>query len=1229
MTKKIAPPSFLLALLAIYGLPSCQRVDKGQSEKKGLSQQEEQVESLQENELIWAGLSGNPPRFIDFGEEKGLGYIEVQTKLIRKALVEAGFKLRYEYFSSARIAHEFSRKSPICFYPIEWKNPERTFATAPDRIYSIALDFTGEETRSIVIRKGEEARFSRYLDSKGNLVLKELLQDVTLKTLLPKTEGLGPEFNPVYRYLSDGSIEITKPYRKHVETRVLRDNNQLVQMLEGGRFDYLLDTFIIADDYKAIRSGKTPFTSLAYETGSIQSITDPEITLTSVTCSLHDTVKRAMPVINAAIRDFRGPVWSYRTAKTRDQFEPGVAKGYYSSLSSRFSHEIASAAADFWYPMQLKHFPDLTRFVLTAQEEAKAKVLASSTPQEVLPEFKPIQKASWVLLRPGPSAIWILPKSDAIDLAISRKSSFLQNSSWLQGTHCSKDYLNAWTPDQIEFLQHPVDPTKDHEGSFEEILAQIRSHHPNGQDITSFSILARGLTADQIQQALSRTQQDSLTQLDLVSVSAEALKEVLPKVPLSLDRLNLWGSDLGNERLAPILRKFRKLKHLKLSCAAMHPTDYFESLFALPSQMVSISVGETVVPWTKERAAEFGRKSFPELETFDLGNSYIDDRHCQILGILPPGLKELKLNGTLLTSECLERVFRRDFPKLRVLELAMARFSTQAKRMLRLPPSVESLDLSDSIREGVFEHIQLPTRLKSLSIKGAGVEPDEFRQIARHLSSKVESLNLSDAPRLNFTLLKALEDAGVTEVEDLRLANLNLSLPPEERQKQFGGVVEALQSLKVSRLEIQNARLSNFLLSQISHNWAAWLKEVNLSQNFISSGALISFLKVSPQLEALDLSDLPEVNAQLLANDLPKNLLTLSIENNGLSDTDLESLVPKLPRKLAKLNLSGSLFGSRGAKVLGRSLGQDTPRLVDLHLVSSLPEAAWDSILLHLPSDLKTLTFGPALLGARSTSLILKNLPTHLASLHTERVRLTAAHPFEVIRQLPPGLGRFSMGKGSALDGINDSAPPDPSLSKTQWPGALRLLTLTASDWSRNSLQAIFRALPPVSRCDVGIANSKTTAAELRELVAHAKGQLPLVDVSSATISPPMIHELNQLRPQFLSLNNIKLESCRLSDLRSAALQNLKVLGLNGAKASNQDLIALVKRLPPHMYVLSLSGTRLDYSDVDPLIAALPRGLFRLNVAGTQIGPKGVKKFKDYAKRIEEKTGFRPLVVTQ
>ena len=90
---------------------------------------------------------------------------------------EHGFSIQQDWMTPARIAHEFKIGSPICTYPVKWRDPAQTFATKPDRIYSIPLKLEGDESHKLIFHQEDLSKFQKHFDKKGDLNIDSLLQD--------------------------------------------------------------------------------------------------------------------------------------------------------------------------------------------------------------------------------------------------------------------------------------------------------------------------------------------------------------------------------------------------------------------------------------------------------------------------------------------------------------------------------------------------------------------------------------------------------------------------------------------------------------------------------------------------------------------------------------------------------------------------------------------------------------------------------------------------------------------------------------------------------------------------------------------------------------------------------------------------------------------------------------------------------------------------------------------
>ena len=73
--------------------------------------------SLSSKEIIFAGISGVPPRYIESGLDKGTGWVEYETLEVRKGMKEDGFKFKVEYMSSSTNCPRISCRQSDLHFP--------------------------------------------------------------------------------------------------------------------------------------------------------------------------------------------------------------------------------------------------------------------------------------------------------------------------------------------------------------------------------------------------------------------------------------------------------------------------------------------------------------------------------------------------------------------------------------------------------------------------------------------------------------------------------------------------------------------------------------------------------------------------------------------------------------------------------------------------------------------------------------------------------------------------------------------------------------------------------------------------------------------------------------------------------------------------------------------------------------------------------------------------------
>ena len=239
--------------------------------------------------IIFAGISGHPPRFIDSGPNRGTGWVENMTQEVRKGMKEDGFKIKLEWMSPARIAHEFRVKSSICTFPFAWNDPKATFEKKPDRLYSIALDFEEESEHSIMFDRNKLARFKKHVNAKGDLNIEHLLDDPTLKVVFVRDQNYGRLTRKLIEINEAGDQVIRKKYEDHISLILPRDNRQLIEMLNANRFDYIFSNSIEDQDFVSSGIDKNHFDKLNYSTSHVKDLKDPELVQISIACAINPT----------------------------------------------------------------------------------------------------------------------------------------------------------------------------------------------------------------------------------------------------------------------------------------------------------------------------------------------------------------------------------------------------------------------------------------------------------------------------------------------------------------------------------------------------------------------------------------------------------------------------------------------------------------------------------------------------------------------------------------------------------------------------------------------------------------------------------------------------------------------------------------------------------------------------------------------------------------------------
>ena len=205
-------------------------------------------------------------------------------------------------------------------------------------------------------------KFKKHFDEKGDLNIDSLLQDKTLKTLLVRDFDYGSLGLKVLDVDAQGDQFVRKDYQDHVILLLVKDNRQILEMLNAHRFDYVFADAIEDQDFKLTGIKKEKFKEISYQTERIgQNIQDPRVVMVSIACSIHPLTLKLLPSINEKISRIREFDWFMAKILYRQNLDSKFFKYITGSewLNMQFRGVFEAGGADYWYPKQQKFFPGL------------------------------------------------------------------------------------------------------------------------------------------------------------------------------------------------------------------------------------------------------------------------------------------------------------------------------------------------------------------------------------------------------------------------------------------------------------------------------------------------------------------------------------------------------------------------------------------------------------------------------------------------------------------------------------------------------------------------------------------------------------------------------------------------------------------------------------------------------------------------------------------------------
>lgn len=1186
----------LLSLAIVGALVGLWVVQSSQSPSRGAlakSDSPPQPPLTDQDEIIFAGISGLAPRYIESGPDRGFGWVDRQTLEIRKGMKIDGFRIKQEWMTPARIAHEFKKKHPICVYPVEWHHPESVFKQKPDRIYSIGLEFGGEASRSIIFNKEDYPKFKKFVDLKGDLILEALIRDSSLKTLLVRDRDYGP-LNEILTDVDDrGDRVVRKEFQKNVMLLVTKENRQLIEMLHAKRFDYTFSDSIEAQDLTSSKLDESQFMKLNFKNSSIERVGDPELVMRSIACAEHSLTLQAMPYFNKWIQMLRGTEWERRILNYRLKIDPNLKllEDPYNrtSLFNRFGGAITRGALDAWYPRQQKYFPGLAVYP-PAGAPPKLESASSEAPRP--------RKAGWALFQEDSSSVMILSEAELGFLSSFPERSFTEKDK-LYRFEQVYDALNEKQRNLIQRESHTLQP-----------LEELPIPSPKG--LKSLTLFAVGLSVSEVARFEPLISTSQLESLAVIGASKAVSAWVVERLPRTLKRLMLTSSSLGETEIVTRMAGL-PLTELQLTDSQLTEDQLTDLLTQLPSSIEGLSLGYLRTAWSLKSARAFGKKKWPQLKFLDLETDYLKDAHLSlIIQGLAPSLERLKLGNNLFTPRETASLFAQDFPKLEELDLSYSTLVSSRSRGFSFPSQLKRLTCARCGLSGeTVGKIRFPRKLSSLDLEGNLLGPRAFEKLGPHLSEKMALLNLAST-RLGGEGVRALTDRtalrqiAALSLRDNGLTDLDLQTLTQSK-------------LEVSRLDLSSNLIRNEGAQILSQKWMRRLLALNFSENLISDAGVRSLAsEFGPQLEQLDLSGLLSLDAGALAERLPKQLKALNLGNNQLSDPELQVLAPKLPSSLQVLNLLGSGFGTLGAWVLATHL---PPRLNSLVIAS--PGLAGEGMSLlarHLPLSLRILVVIGGEFGSAEINTLGEFLPKRLQQL-TISFKEKAGHLTRVMEALPASL------RGLYLVSTSLSARAASALSKN-WPESLRRFRVYATDMTHEAALQMGEHFPN------GVEGLVLVGPSFDDAFFEKLTQSDFKNIHFLTFSdlPGLQKGLKKFFKKARGVRNANLWQLAqveraLSSFSAEDFSPLSNFDVVNSRVSEKAVIELIRKLPSDLVEVNLTSLGLTLGAVDGIIGHLPKNLHELRISGNPIGEAGLKKFRTYQARRERESEMPFLLV--
>lgn len=1178
--------------------------------------------------LIFAGLSGRSPEYIDSGPDKGSGWMDVRTLEVRKGLKMEGFKIDEEWLTPARIEHEIRSGAPLCTYPAKWNNPRELFRNRPDRLYSIPLDFEEEQEKSLLVKRNKIEKFKPFIDPLGNIKIKDLLRS-SLKTLLVRDQSYGEVSSEITETNTTGEQVIKKAYSRQIELRVIRDNRQLLEMLNADRFDYIFSEAIQDEDYRQTKINPNDFIELKYTLNPpISGLADPNLWRVSIVCGIHPLTQRAMPWINQLIAQIRNPNWKARKSdyeysyRRKGKAVRPILSTFF--LVSRLQEQLKAGLADDWYPLQQKQVSGLELFPPAKKTEAASTSTALNSEQITQPQPNPWQF-----------------EQDGERLTVSGETPFFLSGNELPFYERGRFYHNSTYGWHMSFMTRPfggIAGSYKTEWRHPRPLLELPSLLTQAtKEVHQLTLFASGLKVQQDSkegQALARILGSrELEAITLVDGSESTVRFVLEQIHTGIKHLDLTRSNLSSkelqERLVLKTEQMKDLQTLILTSTLVSSPTLAKIFDQSSARLVKLGVGDLSDGWRQEAIQAFMNQEWPKLTHLDfIAAPFSPPELEQILNHLPRGLEFLQIGRTGGSVSQFLKTLSTQLPRLKTLDLGMFNWSPPSpSKPISLPNSLRNLDLGQ-IRQTVdFGLFTMPPALESLAVIDSWWPVAGLQEQLPRLASHVKLLNLSQAEIDNTFLESLVSQRQIKKIDILNLENNSLDDSSVE--------ILTRASFEVESLNLGRNHIHNQGVKRIVSRFLPQLRSLLLDDNPISEEGIAALAlalskgrEKGSRLEILGLSGMLDLNISALAKSLPPTLKSLDFSHNLIGDKDFEILARHLPPGLAVLNLSYSKPSPRGLLALTRKLPPGLNRLLLTGI--SLDSPSLTLLSQALPQTLRELELGRISLSTDSAAALSKGLNPGLRTVSIGEL-LWEGSPAQIknaqqnfFSRLPSGLQFLDLEAGSL-------GPTGGEVLAANWPENLRLLNLWNNGLTDAEVSHLVRTLPP-TLYGLQIRSNQVSTLGLKAIADTRLPNLVALNLSGNPVSVDGIRDLcnaslghSSYRIRSLNLTHTGTDRKILNALVPGCSQHVQRMYVGNNPIGNQAIAEFFRKASPFLYAINLPSIGLSRIGFDEVARSMPKYLNFIEINGNPIGSLGYDKLKQEAEK-RKKYGIELLI---